>query len=104
MEELELLKVKLSAVSDKLDSLGGSLSAETGELKLLLAELVEDLKGEPTDLTEAIALAEALEGKAESLDEAVKSISESVFPAEVPAPIEPPVVEEPAPIVEEPVE
>jgi len=89
MEELELLQSKLSAVSEKLDVLGTSLSAEVGELKADLAELVDSLRSDPVDLTPVIAQAEALAGKVDGLDEAVKAISESVFP--VPAPVEPPV-------------
>lgn len=88
MDELELLKGKLSDVSAKLDGLGDTLSAETSELKIMLGELVENLKSDPVDLEPVIEQAEALAAKADSLDAAVKAISESVFPAPAEAPVE----------------
>jgi len=101
MEELEALKAKLAVVSTKMDSVGQAISAEAAEIKEGIAKLIDGLKTDPIDLSAVLIEAEALAGKADAMELAVKGLSDEVFPAS-PLPVEPapvePVVE---PVVEE---
>ena len=99
MEELEALKAKLAVVSTKMDSVGQAISAEAAEIKEGIQKLIDGLKAEPIDLSAVLIEAEALAGKADAMEAAVKGLSDEVFPAS-PLPVEPAPVE-PAPVVEE---
>jgi len=99
MDELEALKAKLAVVSTKMDSVGQAISAEAAEIKEGIAKLIDGLKTDPIDLSAVLIEAEALAGKADAMEAAVKGLSDEVFPASPvePAPVEPvvePVVEE----------